>query len=351
MSNEIKMVDLLDAAPDNLTIQDALGKALQQVRNHEKIMVAVSGGADSDVMIDLVIRCGGKDKTTFVFHNTGLEYEATKRQLRFLEEKYGIEIQASPPIKPIPLCVRQHGVPFWSKHVSEMIMRLQRHNFQWENLPFDVLYKKYPRCKAALRWWCNDWKTDNGGPSRLNIEWAYGLKEFLAAFPPSFAISPKCCHYAKKEPAKKYEEAGGFDLVCTGVRKAEGGQRSTGYTSCFSQAVAGADKYRPLFWFTDSDKAEYDAHYGIEHSDCYQVWGMKRTGCAGCPFGKDFEVELALAEKYEPNFHRAMLKVFGQSYEYTRQYLSFREELRKEEAEAKAEERGWVTVVNGEVVP
>ena len=327
MGNEIKMTDLLDEAPANLTIQDALGKCLQQVRHHDKIMVSVSGGADSDVMMDLFIRCGGREKTTFVFHNTGLEYEATKRQLRFLEEKYGVEIQVSQPIKPIPLSVREHGVPFWSKHVSEMIMRLQRHNFQWEDEPLEVLLEKYPRCRVALRWWCNDWKTDTGAPSRLSISWVRGLKEFLIAHPPSFKISPKCCHYAKKEPAKKYAEAGGFDMECVGVRKAEGGDRATSYSSCFSAATAGADQYRPLFWFSNSDKAEYDAHYGVEHSECYTVWGMKRTGCAGCPFAKDFETELALAAKYEPKFHRAMLKVFGQSYDYTRQFLEFRKSL------------------------
>lgn len=325
--SEIKMTALLDEAPANLTIQDALGKCLQQVRHHKKIMVSVSGGADSDIMLDLFIRCGGGDKVTFVFHNTGLEYEATKRQLRLLEKKYGIQIHVNPPIKPIPLCVREHGVPWWSKYVSEMIMRLQRHNFQWEDEPFEVLLEKYPRCTSALKWWCNQWTMENGKPGRLNIEWNPGMKQFLMAHPPAFKISNKCCHYAKKEPAKKFTEAGGFDMECSGVRKAEGGLRATGYSSCFSPALAGADHYRPLFWFSDEDKAEYDAHYGIEHSDCYKVWGMKRTGCAGCPFGKDFEQELALAEQYEPKFHKAMLKVFGASYDYTRQFLEFRKTL------------------------
>ena len=101
------------------------------------------------------------------------------------------------------------------------------------------------------------------------------------------------------------------------------------YANCFTKSDSGdADKYRPLFWFTNADKAEYDEHYGIEHSDCYRVWGMKRTGCAGCPFGKDFETELTLAEKYEPKFHKAMLNVFGPSYEYTRQFIKFRKGIK-----------------------
>lgn len=328
MSKEVELFEILESAPANLAIGDALVKCFHTVQTHEKIVASVSGGADSDVMMDLLIRCGAKEKTTFVFFNTGLEYEATKRQLEHLESKYGIKIERVPPIKPIPLCVREHGVPFWSKHVSEKIMRLQRHNFQWEDEPLEVLLERYPRCRSGIGWWCNDWKKDNGDPSQLNIEWVKGLKEFLIAHPPQFKISPKCCHYSKKEPAKKYREAGGFDLDCVGVRKAEGGERSMSYANCFTKSDSGdADKYRPLFWFTNADKAEYDEHYGIEHSDCYRVWGMTRTGCAGCPYGKDFETELALAEKYEPKFHKAMLKVFGDSYEYTRQFLEFRKNL------------------------
>lgn len=159
------------------------------------------------------------------------------------------------------------------------------------------------------------------------------MKEFLMAHPPQFKISAKCCTYAKKIPAKKFAEAGNFDLNCYGVRKDEGGLRATAYSSCFTQALAGPDQYRPLFWFTDADKAEYDAHYGVTHSECYTAWGMKRTGCAGCPFGKDFEEELTLAEKHEPKFHKAMLKVFGESYDYTRRFYEFREQLKQQRSD------------------
>ena len=328
------VTELLDSAPKNLVIVDALVKCRYQVNTHQKIMCSVSGGSDSDVMMDLIIRCGGKDKTTFVFFNTGLEYEATKKQIQFLNEKYGVEIQVIPPIKPIPTCVREYGVPFWSKQVSDMIERLQSHNFQWEDEPLDVLLQKYPKCKSALRWWCNDWGREKGKISNFDIAYVRYLKEFLIVNPPTFRISNKCCHYAKKEPANKYSDTHYCDLNCTGVRKAEGGKRATTYKNCFSAAFgSGPDMYRPLFWFSDTDKSEYDENYGITHSDCYEIWGMKRTGCAGCPFGRNYEKELALAEKYEPKFHKAMLNVFGQSYEYRRQFEAFREEMRMKEKE------------------
>lgn len=321
--------EILETAPENLTVVDAFSKCSAVLDRHESVFVSVSGGSDSDVMMDLIIRCGGKDKSVFGFFNTGLEYAATKRQLQYLEQKYGVEIQILPPVKPIPTCVREYGVPFWSKHVSEMISRLQSHDFQWEDEPFDVLLSRYPKCKSALQWWCNAHVKDNGGMSSFNIGYTPWLKEFLLENPPSFKISAKCCYYAKKEPAKRYLEEHDFDLNCVGVRKAEGGLRSTRYKTCFSHNDGGADNYRPLFWFSDKDKAEYETHYDIHHSDCYEVWGMDRTGCVGCPFGKYWEQEIGLVEKYEPKLHRAIMKLFGESYEYRKRFESFREAQRK----------------------
>ena len=330
LGNNANYDALIDTAP-NFACQDAFIKAYQHIKYHNKIVTSISGGSDSDVLLDLIIRCGGKDKTTFVFFNTGLEYEATKKQIKFLEEKYGIEINVLQPIKPIPTCVREFGVPFWSKLASEYISRLQSHNFKWEDEPYEVLVERYPKCQSALRWWCNAWPlTDKGRSSKFNISYTPWLKEFMLENPPDFKISAKCCHYAKKEPVKKFMKAGDFDLNCVGIRKAEKGARATAHSTCYTQTTSGPDQYRPLFWFSDEDKAVYDQHYGIEHSDCYKVWGMKRTGCAGCPFGKEFEEELALAEKYEPKFYKAMMKVFGASYDYTRRYLEFRERKKME---------------------
>ena len=317
---------VLTAPPGPLL--DMASKAHQVLQRHEKVMVAVSGGSDSDTMLDLLVRLDPFGKATYVYFNTGMEYDATKRHLDELEEKYGIKIEWIDPVLPIPTCCRKYGVPFWSKFVSEYIYRLQQHNFQWEDAPFEVLIKKYPNCKAALRWWCNDYpQKDNGQPSAFNINYTPWLKEYMMANPPP-PISAKCCEYAKKQPAKRYEAEHDFDLNCTGMRKAEKGKRSTAHNTCFSKTNTGANTYRPLFWLSDADKQEYKEHYGLTYSDCYEVWGMKRTGCPGCPYGKEFEQELELMQKHEPKFYRAALKIFGASYEYTRGYLRFREEMK-----------------------
>ena len=77
-----------------------------------------------------------------------MEYQATKEHLDFIEQKYGITIERVKPDKPIPTCVKEYGVPFLSKYVSEQMMRLQAHHFQWEDEPLEVLLQKYFEFKS-----------------------------------------------------------------------------------------------------------------------------------------------------------------------------------------------------------
>lgn len=303
---------------------DAFAKTQQHLSRCKKALCSISGGSDSDVMLDIVHKADNEQKVSYVFFDTGFEYEATRKHLEYLEKKYNIEIKSYKAKTPIPLACKKHGQPFISKFVSEMIQRLQRHGFKWEDKPFETLIEEYPKCKVALKWWCNL----HGEKSKFNINRHKFLKEFMIENPPSFLISNKCCDYAKKKVAKEANENENCDLVIMGVRKSEGGIRSAAYKSCFSEAsISKVANYRPIFWFTDANKTEYEnCTQNIKHSDCYTVYGLKRTGCAGCPFGKDFENELAIIEKYEPKLYKAVNKVFGASYDYTRKYKAFREQ-------------------------
>lgn len=254
-----------------------------------------------------------------MWFDTGLEYEATKEHLKYLEYRYNIQIKREKSIKPIPLACKQYGVPFISKHVSDRINRLKKHNFKWEDKTFEELYKEYPRCKSALLWWCNATKSKK--LSIANNKW---LKEFLIENPPiDIAISDMCCKYAKEDVARNLIKKDSYDLNITGIRKAEGGRRSTGYKSCFNESNSGCDYYRPIFWYKNENKNTYEDYYNIVHSDCYSQYGLKRTGCAGCPFGRDFEFELEVIKKYEPKLYMAVNSIFRESYEYTRKYKEF----------------------------
>ena len=302
-------------------------------------LCSISGGSDSDIMLDLIYNVDHDKKVKYYWINTGLEYDATKEHIDFLEKKYGIEIKRIKPEKPIPTCVREFGVPFLSKYVSEMMERLQRHDFQWEDEPLEVLLERYPRCKTALQWWCGERYSDDEGIqkiSRFSIDRNRFLKQFIMANPPDFPISAKCCTYSKKKVARKFAKENDGDLDITGIRKAEGGIRSANYKTCFTDCFSdwigkNRSSFRPIFWYTNADKQDYEQMYNIQHSRCYTVYGMRRTGCVGCPFNKHIVDELAVIQQYEPKLYNAAVNIFGQSYEYTRRYREFVKMMKEKE--------------------
>jgi len=325
----MKLDEILKQAPKNNLITDSLIVTHAKLQRYEKILCSVSGGRDSDILVDLCQKYDDANKITYVFFDTGLEFKATKEHLEYLEQRYGIHIERIRAIKPVPLCCRTYGQPFLSKQVSEWIERLQRHNFQWENESFEILIQRYPKCRAALRWWCNDFeRKSEDRESSFNIGYNQYLKEFMIANPPQFKISNKCCHYAKKLVAKHYKDKQKFDLNMYGVRKAEGGARRSAYKTCFSSNNEGCDEYRPIFWYLADTKNVYETHYNIQNSRCYKEYRLKRTGCAGCPYSKNFEDELEAMRQYEPQLYLAVNNIFADSYEYTRNYRNFVQQMR-----------------------
>lgn len=187
--------ELLESCPVNQTIGDNLIRAWKIINDekYKNILCSISGGSDSDIMLDICWRCDQENKITYVYFDTGLEYQATKDHLNFLEEKYNIKILRYKAHKPIPLTCKQYGQPFLSKNVSSMISRLQKHGFQWEDEDYETLVKKYCTynhdtgkwrgCVSALKWWCNENKRSES--KRFCIAYNKYLKEFMISTPPN----------------------------------------------------------------------------------------------------------------------------------------------------------------------
>ena len=324
MSHLCSLSDILDYVKHNEHIFDCYIKADNILHKFSNPCCAISGGRDSDIMLDIIYRLDIDKKVKYYWCNTGVEYQATKDHLDYLEQRYGIKIERIKAIKPIPTTCQEYGQPFLSKHVSDKISCLQRHGFAWEDEPFDVLIKRYPRAKSALLWWTNG----KANTKQYNIMGNKFLKEFIIANPPSFNISNKCCEYAKKKISHKFEKDNNCDLSIIGVRRSEGGIRATAYKNCFSDNQNGVSQYRPLFWFTNEDERNYDELFNITHSDCYGVYGFKRTGCVGCPYIRNLDDELSIIEQYEPKLSKAAKNIFKDSYEYTRKYREFVESMK-----------------------
>ena len=316
----------LQIAEGNFAIFDSFVKAKTVLAEHNKIACSISGGGDSDIVLDICTKLDPEKRIRYVWFNTGMEYAATKRHLDYLEQKYGITIERISAIKTIPQCCREYGQPFLNKIVSQFIEALQKHGFQWEDEPYEVLLEKYPGCGSYIRWWCSRHTFHS-----YNISHNKYLKEFLIAHPPTFPISNKCCLYAKKKVGARFDKEFEADLNIMGIRKAEGGVRSV-IKSCFTSGDGKKrDVYRPIFWYTDFDKWSYETMFDVKHSDCYRVWGLKRTGCVGCPYNRKLESELEIMKTYEPNMYKAACNVFADTYEYTRQYREFVRGMKEKE--------------------
>lgn len=314
--------DILRGYPALYTMAKKTDYYLEQ---YDRPVCSISGGSDSDVMMDLVWRLDMEHKVRYAFFDTGIEMQATKDHISFLEKKYGVTIYRIKPKTPVGAAVRKYGYPFWTKQVSEYMKRLQQHGFKWEDEPFEILLQRYPNCKAALRWWCNEW----GESSRLNISKSAGLKEYIIANPPKVLFSPVCCDKSKKEPAAQVVRLFNADITLIGVRKFEGGVRSTAYSSCFIDNKHKGAQHFPLFWLTDEDKRTYEQLFGVTHSDAYTKYGCSRTGCAGCPFGSRFQSEIDMLRQHEPKLAKAVETIFAPAYEYTLGYREFREQYKK----------------------
>ena len=310
----------------------------QKIEQYQNIMVAISGGKDSDIMLDMFSKLDTEKKVKYVWFDTGLEYKATKDHLEYLEAKYDVKIYREKAIKSIPLSVKEYGHPFLSKRISQFIEGLQRYNFDFSGdgrKDYSELIIKYPKIKSYLQWWCDCAGTTKEGKlhSAFNISGRKELKEFMIQNPPDFKISSKCCKYAKKDVAKKFCKLNNVGLNVIGVRKAEGGIRTTSIKNCFTHHDDYVDEYRPLFFFKDNDIKYYKDFFNIKNSDCYDIWGMERTGCVGCPLDMKLFETLELCKNYEPNMYKACINIFGKSYEYTDKYKKYRDEMKQRESE------------------
>lgn len=330
---KLDLLELLNQEPSiipkNATVLDNFVKAYSIINKpqYKTIFCSISGGSDSDVMMDIIYKVDVNKKVTYVWFDTGLEYEATKRHIEYLEKKYDVKIMRERAIKPIPTTCREYGQPFISKDVSQYLERLQKKNFDFKDYTYDYMLEHFGRHIAE--WWCNCKDND-----RFNIERNLYLKEFLIAYPPQFKISNKCCNFAKKDVSKSLIKKYNIDLMILGVRQAEGGIRATIYENCFSEELHGAAQYRPLWWYNNVDKKDYEDYCGILHSDCYKKYGFKRTGCCCCPYGwvhNELLKELEAIRLNEPKLYKAVNTVFKDSYEYTKQYLQFRKEMKDKE--------------------
>lgn len=324
----------------------------KRLREHPNAICSYSGGADSDIMIDLIertIKAFNLPPIKYVFFNTGLEMEATKRHVKEVAEKYGVEIETVRPKINVIQATRKFGQPFVSKIMSAGLEGVQNKNIplevhdEYNNAEdkiakFAELKERYPKCVSPLTFLC----CCNGkGEPRPNIQLVINSSKYMLDFikenPISFKVSNKCCTYCKKNVAHDVQK--GYEMVITGERRDEGGMRSVprgdSTSMCFTETANGQFRLKPLFYVSDADKAWYKETYGIRYSDAYEVYGFTRTGCCGCSISSKAVEDLERLQPYEPNLVKAAWNVFGDSYRYRAKYNEYKKARMEKEKKDK----------------
>ena len=339
------------------------GIIIRRLTEHPNAICSYSGGSDSDILIDLIERtrkmfnaaCGREalKPVKYVFFNTGLEMKATKDHVKATAEKYGVEIEECRPKVNIVTASRQHGIPFVSK-----IMSAGLEGWQKKGIPLSIadeyaqaedkaakrkeLKERYPKCESIINFLCC---CNSAGEPRPNIQLVINSNKYMLDFiresPPDFQVSAKCCDYCKKQVAHRVQKD--YEMVITGERRDEGGMRSVPRseqwnetnTMCFAETSGGKFRFRPLYYVSDKDKQWYKDYYGIRYSDAYEVYGLTRTGCCGCPISYKAVDDLELIRPYEPNVVKAAWAIFGKSYEYRMKYTEYKSKRREEEKRNK----------------
>ena len=343
-----------DAPAKFQAIQSIVAKHLKQ---HPNAICSYSGGADSDILIDVIERAREIFRlppVKYVFFNTGLEMKATKDHVKATAEKYGVEIETVRPKVNIVMASRKYGIPFVSKIMSAGLSEWQKKEVtlsvaqeydraedkQAKRLE---LKERYPKCESVLNFLCC---CNSKGEPRPNIQLVINsskyMRDFIGEYPPDFKISAECCTYCKKNVAHQIQK--GYDMVITGERRDEGGMRSVprkdNTSMCFTETASGQYRLRPLYYVSDTDKAWYKEYYGIRYSDAYEVYGLTRTGCCGCPISYKAVADLELIRPYEPNLVKAAWNVFGKSYTYRQKYNAYKAaRMEQEKAEKKRREQ------------
>lgn len=357
--------------PSAEKFQAIQGIMITHLKRHPNAICSYSGGSDSDILIDLIERT----RTTFnticekevlkpvkyAFFNTGLEMQATKNHVKEVAEKYGVEIQEYRPKVNIVQSTREHGIPFVSK-----IMSAGLEEWQKKGIPLSIadeyaqaedkiakrqeLKERYPKCQSVINFLCC---CNSQGEPRPNIQLVINsskyMLDFIREYPPDFQISAKCCDYCKKQLAHSVQKD--YEMIITGERRDEGGMRSvprseewnTTNTMCFSETADGKYRFKPLYYVTDKDKAWYKERYGIHYSDAYEVYGLTRTGCCGCPISYKAIADLEKIKPYEPNVVKAAWHLFGKSYEYRQKYNAFKTKKMAAEKQAKEKNKYQMT--------
>ncbi|MBR4590747.1 MAG: phosphoadenosine phosphosulfate reductase family protein [Bacteroidaceae bacterium] len=264
----------------NTELQSAVNPFLKFLRDRfnakidfNNYFLAYSGGKDSHFLYWFIKEFLHDERIEIVGVNTGFEIpEIRERIMR------NSDIVLHPSMKRNEI-KEKYGIPCYSKQQDEYIHRYQTGSrtentmkaIMGENVFFNL----------------NQNARDNLLSGKLH------------------KVSNKCCLYIKEKPMMDYSKKTGKKAII-GVRQSESKTRKAKYETC----LQSNGNFAPIYDFSDVLIEDIYKAYDIEIPNCYIY--VQRTGCAGCPYGRNCEKELALLPEQQ---RRKAIDYFKESYD------------------------------------
>ena len=265
--------------------------------------ISFSGGKDSTILHYLIDMALPNNRIPRVFINTGIEYNYIVDFVKELASKDDRFIILKPS-QPIKQMLERVGYPFKSKEHS---MRVDQFN-KGSNAKF---IKKYL------------WQTDYKGQLVCPKSLLYQFEE-----QGKYHYSNLCCNELKKKPIHKWQKENKRYISITGMRKEEGGNRSSIKGCILTNKKGNIVKFHPLLVVNDDFENWFINKYNIELCKLYrEPFNFKRTGCKGCPYSLDLQEQLDTMAMYLPSEKKQCEMIWKPVYQEYRR-LGYR--LRKD---------------------
>lgn len=245
--------------------------------------LSYSGGKDSHFLYWFIKEYLKRDDIKIVGINTYMEHhEILQRILK------NSDVVLYPKMKPFEI-KEKYGIPCFSKEQDFYIYYYQN-AIRKGKQPSKTIQQKIDG-------------TYNKGFSGISKKAREYVKSGQA-----HKITHLCCHYLKKEPARRFEKETGLKPIL-GIRSNESVMRKQQYKSCFTKDK----KFTPIHDLSNELLDNIYKKYNIEIPKVYEH--ICRTGCMGCPYGSykhDTEKELKLINENQLKF---VSEYFKESYD------------------------------------
>lgn len=270
--------------------------------NPSDYYLAYSGGRDSHFLLWFIREYLHETRIPIVFSNTGMEIPEIRS--RGLENA---DIVLKPALKHSEI-KEKYGIPLNSKTTDEWIYRYQtrKANGEKDEDMSNTLKHMVLRQVNA---------TPRGRKLGILSRFAVDKKTSDAAINGTLhKVSPYCCKFLKKEPARIYASESGKKPIL-GLMGTESLTRKAIYKSCFSKN----GMFHPLYDLSELLRNKIEEYYGIPVPSVYKH--TTQTGCAGCPYGQHGKNHGFLTTNYELSLcgegqRKFILDYFAESYAF-----------------------------------